>query len=475
MTPYPVAIWWVRRDLRLFDNPALAAALAAAQSVIPLFVLDAHILDAASHRGASKRKAFLFGGLRQLDADLRARGSRLVVRSGAPLEVLSAITDATCASGIFAAADFSPYARRRDSAVACHLPLVLVDSLTVHHPARVVKADGSPYMVFTPFSNAWKALPVPGAPDLLAAPARLEAPPDIASEPIPGVAAPAHFLPGEAHARRALQLFAGRDGAPIFTYREGRNRLDGDGTSGLSPYLRFGMLSAREAVVAACSALAAADAGPARGGAEAWLNELIWREFYYAIAYHFPQGLRSPFRPGADRIAWRDDEPALAAWRGGRTGYPVVDAAMRQLVETGWMHNRARMITASFLVKHLLIDWRRGEQWFMQHLVDGDPAANNGGWQWTAGTGTDAAPFIRVFNPVLQSRKFDPHGDFARAWLPELRRVPDGYIHQPWMMPLEAQRRARCIIGRDYPAPIVDHAFARQRALAAHRQLAARG
>ena len=235
------------------------------------------------------------------------------------------------------------------------------------------------------------------------------------------------------------------------------------------------MMSAREAVVAAQRTIASAPDVHGRKSAEAWLNELIWREFYCAILYHFPEVLRRAFRPELRDIGWSNDEVMFVAWCEGRTGYPVVDAAMRQLAETGWMHNRARMITASFLVKDLLIDWRWGERWFMLHLIDGDPAANNGGWQWTAGVGTDAAPYFRVFNPILQSRKFDPYGDFARAWIPELRRVPDEYIHEPWKMPEDIQRRTRCIIGKDYQAPIIDHVFARARALEAYRMRALAG
>jgi deoxyribodipyrimidine photo-lyase len=230
------------------------------------------------------------------------------------------------------------------------------------------------------------------------------------------------------------------------------------------------MVSARQAVVAALEAIEAAPNDQARKGAETWLNELIWREFYIAVLYHFPRVRRNSFRPEYDQIHWENDEDAFTAWCEGRTGYPVVDAAMRQLVQTGWMHNRARMIVASFLVKDLLIDWRWGERWFMQHLVDGDPAANNGGWQWTAGTGTDAAPYFRIFNPVSQGRKYDPRGAYVRRWLPEMVRVPDQFIHQPWTMPLEEQQSAECYIGQDYPAPIVDHAWARQRTLAAFTQ-----
>ena len=245
--------------------------------------------------------------------------------------------------------------------------------------------------------------------------------------------------------------------------------MDLDGTSRLSPYLRFGMISARQCAVAALEAMAAAPDEAARQGAETWLNELIWREFYMAILYHFPNVLQEAFRPELRAIPWSNDPAQFAAWCEGRTGYPVVDAAMRQLVETGWMHNRARMIVASFLVKDLLIDWRWGERFFMQHLIDGDPAANNGGWQWTAGVGTDAAPYFRVFNPTLQAAKFDPDGAYVRRWLPELARVPDKHIHAPWLMPLDVQRTAGCVIGQGYPAPIVEHGAARDRVLAAYK------
>jgi deoxyribodipyrimidine photo-lyase len=229
------------------------------------------------------------------------------------------------------------------------------------------------------------------------------------------------------------------------------------------------MLSARQAVVRALTAREAAPDERARAGAESWLNELIWREFYMAILAHFPHVLEHSFRANLRSIAWENDEDAFVAWCQGRTGYPVVDAAMRQLVETGWMHNRARMIVASFLVKDLLIDWRWGERFFMQHLVDGDPAANNGGWQWTAGTGTDAAPYFRIFNPTLQGKRHDPEGAYVRRWVPDLNRVPDRYIQEPVKMPLEVQREAGCIVGKDYPAPMMDHAWARERALAAYR------
>lgn len=247
--------------------------------------------------------------------------------------------------------------------------------------------------------------------------------------------------------------------------------LKDDGTSRLSPYLRFGMISARQTAVAALQALDAAANPQTRKGAETWLNELVWRAFYVAILAHYPHVAQGSFRPEYDRIAWRNDAAAFAAWKRGQTGYPVIDAAMRQLASTGWMPNRARMIVASFLVKDLLIDWRWGERFFMQRLMDGDPASNNGGWQWTAGTGTDAAPTFRIFNPVSQSRKFDPDGIYIRRWLPELANVPHKYVHTPWEMPVWLQKQVSVWVGRDYPRPLVDHAQARERTLAAYRQV----
>jgi len=255
-----------------------------------------------------------------------------------------------------------------------------------------------------------------------------------------------------------------------YWYAESRDRLDVDGASYLSPYLRFGMLSARQAAVAALAATQITSDAQARTGARTWLTELIWREFYQSILYHFPHVLQQSFRAHLQAIHWDDDEAAFAAWCEGRTGYPVVDAGMRQLAHTGWLHNRARMVVASFLVKDLLIDWRQGERHFMQHLVDGDPVANNGGWQWTAGAGTDAAPYFRVFNPVLQGQKYDLRGAYVRRWVPQLARVPERFIHQPWKMPPDVQQAAGCVIGTDYPAPIVDHAWARERALATYAQ-----
>lgn len=458
-----ISIWWIRRDLRLADNQALSAACAEGGQVVPLFILDPALLR--SEYSSDKRLAFLFDGLRSLDVDLRRIGSYLVMRRGEPAEELMRLMGETGASEIYTEADHSPYARSRDARVANQLPLHLLPGLTLHAPGAVVKADGSPYTVFTPFSKAWKNQSVPASP--LAAPGRLSTPPGIPGEEIPhlpGVSMP--FTPGEQAACRRLEEFLS---SGIQTYAGDRNYMDLEGTSGLSPYLRFGMLSARQAVHAAWRAEANAPDPGSRQGAETWLNELIWREFYINVLFHFPRVRRGAFRQELNGIRWLNNEEDFQSWAEGRTGYPVVDAAMRQLTATGWMHNRARMITASFLTKDLLVDWRRGERFFMQHLVDGDPAANNGGWQWSAGTGTDAAPYFRVFNPVLQSKKFDPRGAYVRKWVPELVKVPDAYIHAPWEMPVEVQQALGFELGETYPAPIVDHALARQRVLAAYR------
>jgi deoxyribodipyrimidine photo-lyase len=466
-----ITIWWIRRDLRLGNNPALKASLEQASRLIPLFVLDPALLN--SPNTAPKRLAFLFDGLRQLDTELRTLGGRLILRQGKPVDVLSAVIRNSGARTIFAEADFSPYARRRDAEVAAQLPLVLIGGSTVSHPESVLKADGTPYIVFTPYLRAWRAVHHPTLASLIPKPKQISTPEDLASSPIPEspVDLAGYFPAGEGEALQRLHTFTGGTAAPIYQYSDSRNRMDLAGTSQLSPYLRFGMLSARQAIVAAQEAIENSTDSQTRKGAETWLNELIWREFYTAILYHFPSVLKESFRPDYRQITWHNDQVEFEAWCQGQTGYPIVDAAMRQLLHTGWMHNRARMIVASFLVKDLLIDWRWGERWFMQHLVDGDPAANNGGWQWTAGTGTDAAPYFRIFNPVLQGKKFDPQGDFTRQWVPELINVTARHIQTPWEMPESVQQQTGCEIGKDYPYPIIDHAFARQRTLEAFKMV----
>lgn len=462
------AVWWIRRDLRLTDNQALAAALQAAEHVIPLFIVDP-FLEKSDYVG-EKRRAFLWAGLQRLDADLRERDSRLVVRYGRPKEVLAALLEESEADAIYAEEDFTSYARHRDSQIAKSLPLHLEAGIVVHPPGTVLKDDGDPYIVFTPFKKkAWLERPLPNPDNILPAPDSISTPESIKSDDVPaepGLPEAVPFAPGEAEAQKRLKAFAQN---AINSYAADRNSVAVDGTSQLSPYLRFGMLSARQAVVTAVSCLENAGSKEARKGADTWLSELIWREFYVHILYHYPHVLQRSFRPEYDDIEWRNREDEFEAWCNGRTGYPLVDAAMRQLVSSGWMHNRARMVVASFLVKDLLINWQWGEKFFMQHLVDGDPAANNGGWQWTAGTGTDAAPYFRIFNPTSQAKKHDPKGEYIRHWLPELADVPDDYIHEPWTMPADVQKSANCQIGEDYPARIVDHHEARDWTLTAYK------
>ena len=452
-----VVIWWIRRDLRLHDNEALQAALETGGLIIPLFILDPFLLKGE----AFARRAFLFGGLKELDSQLRKRGSQLIVRNGSPEMVLERLVKETGAECIYTLSDTGPYANRRDERVARALPLKLVGGITVHPPQAIRKPDGQPYTVFTPFSKAWKALPIP--PLRMNLPERFPPFPTLPTEPLPEVKdTESAFIPGEARACQRLEDFLRSE---VLTYHEARNRLDLDGTSRLSPYLRFGMLSPRLAATRVLEMSRQVTSPAAQRGCETWLNELIWRDFYHSILFHFPLVADTAFQPKMRAMVWRQSEAELAAWQFGQTGYPVVDACMRQLIATGWMHNRGRMIVASFLSKDLLIHWREGEHWFMRHLVDGDLASNLGGWQWTAGVGTDASPFFRIFNPVLQGKKFDPEGSFIRRWLPELGAVPSDFIHSPWLMPQHVQQKYGVQIGVNYPAPMVDHAQARERAL----------
>jgi deoxyribodipyrimidine photo-lyase len=442
------SIWWIRRDLRLTDNAALHAALTAG-AALPVF-----ILDPAFDNLSPRRKSFLHAGLSSLDKELRKRNSYLVVRRGKPVDILRQLFDELKAEIIYAEEDFTPYSRKRDTLIQKILPLNLIQGQTVHHPKSVLKQDGRPYTVYTPYSKVWKAqltkIKLQSAPEHIDTPKGIpsESPPEFTSNPL--------FPASEQEALTRLEEFLHKR---IHNYADDRNRMDLDGTSALSPYLRFGMIGLRQAVHAALSTF---NLKPANSkGAEIWLNELIWREFYIQILYHFPHVARTAFNRSLTNIPWRNKPSEFEAWKKGKTGVPVVDAAMRQLKETGWMHNRARMIVASFLVKDLLIDWRWGEAWFMENLLDGDIAPNNGGWQWTAGTGTDAAPYFRIFNPVLQSAKFDPNGEYIRKWVPELRGVNAKQIHAPWEHELE-------IAG--YPSePIVDRDIVKERTLQAYK------
>lgn len=469
----PTVIHWFRRDLRLQDNLALHAAFRSGARVLPVFVLDPSILR--SRQSDSTRMAFLLRSLDALDESLRALGSRLVVRYGDPLPVLIQLVREMGVSALYVNRDYSPYATRRDARLLREMPVPIhaFDDEVLIPPADILKPDLSPYTVYTPYKNVWRKLPKPPVslieltPDLFVDAARAPA------GDIPTLAdlgfSPAIALPqtGEAYAVNRLHEFAAAD---IYTYAESRNNLivhpfaeaREKGPSYLSPYFRFGLLSPRQAYWTARTAYEAAPDEAARQSVTAWVDELIWREFYVQILAHFPHVQEGSFKREYDQLEWRTSPDELAAWKEGMTGYPVVDAAMRQLRQVGWLPNRARMIVASFLSKDLLIHWREGEAHFMQHLLDGDPAQNNGGWQWSAGTGTDAQPYFRIFNPSAQSQKFDPEGIYLRHWLPELRDVPLEHVHTPWTLGTKIS---------GYPTPIVDHGEARDRTLAAFKSV----
>jgi len=453
----PVSIWWIRRDLRLTDNHALQAARQSGYPVLPVFILDERLMAGPVNR----RQRFLMAALADLREQLHREGSNLLVRKGQPEEVFQTLFKETGAVRVFAEEDFSPYARNRDGKVSRSVPLTLTAGLAIHPPDAVLKPDSSPYTIFTPYSRKWLSLP---APFLAASGAGYYLPATRfpSSDALPEFEPVEGFTATRDEAETRLGLFLS---LRIDQYADYRDRMDRNGTSVLSPYIRFGLLSpGRLAAI-----IHQQDASALAEGRRVWLNELIWRDFYQSILYHFPYVKREAFQPKFRHIPWRDAPRDLQAWKDGLTGYPVVDAAMRQLKSTGWMHNRARMITASFLTKDLLINWQEGERWFMEELVDGDPASNNGGWQWAAGTGTDAAPYFRIFNPILQSKRFDSHGDYIRRWVPELRNLPEKYIHEPWTIPPLEQASLSVVAGRDYPLPIVEHALVKERTLAAYR------
>lgn len=458
----PTTVVWFRRDLRVEDNPPLAEA-AAAGDVVCLWVVDPEILSRRHHRAPSRLR-FLRAGLQELDALLRARGVPLLVRRGRPEDVVPAVAREAGAQAVHHAAEVSPLGRARDARVAAALraagvALRVFESDLMVPPGDLPGSSGNGYLVFTPFWRAWAERPVPAhlpAPESLAGPVlRGDGLDDLPAgdPPIPA---------GPVAAREALVRFI-RSGRAD-RYGEDRNLLADDGTSRLSAYLRLGMCTDGQV------ARALGAPGPLSPGRAAFLRQVVWREFYHHHLLRHPEVARTALRPALRGIRWDDDPALLAAWSRGETGVPLVDAAMRQMAATGWMHNRARLVVASYLVKDLLVDWRRGETVFMQGLVDGDPANNNGGWQWTAGTGTDAAPYYRIFNPATQGERFDQDGTYVRRWIPELASVPSRFVHQPWRMGDADQRAAGCRIGRDYPAPVVDHSLRRREALARYQE-----
>ena len=447
------AIVWFRRDLRLHDHPPLAAALREHDRVVPLFVLDRRLL---SGRFASPARArFMRGCLAELDGALKERGAGLVIRQGKPHAELPRLVHEIKADAVYWATDVSPFARARDERVRAALA---VEVRELPGNFAIDLAALKPYKVFGPYDRAWLE-----APRREVEPAPAEVPmPRLTKGSLPqldhaGLSEPVRE-PGERAARAALADWL-RTGLKPYA----RNHDDlGTDSSRLSPYLHFGCLSARET-----------EAQVARRrskGAEEFRRQLAWRDFYAQLLLHHPEAARHELQPRFRSLEWEEDDRLLAAWCSGRTGYPLVDAGMRQLLASGFMHNRARLVVGSFLTKDLHLDWRHGEAHFMRHLLDGDEASNNGNWQWIASVGADPAPYFRrILNPTTQQRRHDPDGAYVRRWVPELRDVPPELLAEPWKMSDQQQRSAGCVIGKDYPAPIVDHRDERERALELYR------
>jgi len=462
------SLLWLRDDLRLADNPALTAA-AAAGPVLPVYVLDESLGGAA--------RWWLHGSLASLSEAFARHGLPLILRRGDPAAILGSLAATSGAGSIHWNESTEPARRTSDLTAAERLradgfEVEIHRGAFLFDPAHVRTKVGEAFSVFTPFWRHCLSLPEPPRP--LPAPTRLEASSSgfagdeldswglLPAAPNWAAAFPRTWQPGEAGAHDRARAFF--DSA-LDAYDRERDRPDREGVSRLSPHLHFGEVTPRQL----WHATRRREASGARlGGTETFLKEIGWREFSRHLLLARPFMLEAPLRPEFDAFPWIEDEVALKAWQTGRTGYPIVDAGMRQLWQSGWMHNRIRMVTASFLVKHLLIHWRRGADWFWDTLVDADRASNWASWQWVAGCGADAAPFFRIFNPILQGAKFDPQGDYVRRWVPELAGLPAEWIHRPWEAPSAILARAGVEFSRTYPAPIVDHARARARALDAY-------
>lgn len=454
-----VAIHWFRRDLRLTDNSALRACHAHAQTVVPVYVLSDW---QTTHRWTGPhRQQFLCGSLAALQQDIEAIGGRLIIRQGDAVGELSRLVQETGAGAIFFNRDPDPFGRAieeklRDRAASLRIEIFDSKDVCIHERDEVLNGSGQPFRVFTPYSKAWDKLPRPEPVGKLRS---LSVPPKIKSLPLPtlrtwGLEQDGEIVePGEKPARERLKKFLH---SHLELYGDRRDLPAMAGTSRLSQDLRYGLLSIRE-VFHRCEEVAKALPASGRNSALKYLGELIWREFYMQVLWHHPEVLDHEFNPVFRDMSWPGKKQDFQRWCDGETGFPIVDAALRQLNQTGFMHNRARMITAMFLTKDLHLDWRLGESFFMRQLTDGEIASNNGGWQWSAGVGADAAPYFRIQNPWSQTKRFDPDGIYIKRWLPELRDVPPKKFYAP---PEDGRSLAK-----GYPLPMVDHAEAREKTL----------
>jgi len=473
----PVILWF-RRDLRLHDNPALNHAAETGRPILPVFILDR---SPGRPTGAASLW-WLDKSLRALDSSLKARGSRLILRSGDSLIQLQSLIDETGADAVSMNRLFEPEAFARDADIAHALKADDIDCRGFNgnllcRPGAVLNGTGGPYKVFSPFLKALLAKAEP--PAHTTGPRAFDTPENVESESAddwklhptqPDWSGGFDWTPGEDGASAALSRFIAHG---LNTYAKGRDHPAEPGASRLSPHLHWGEISPWRAVERVRQAAADGKAQPDQ--AEKFVAELGWRDFSAHLLHHFPTITERAFRPEYDAMAWRHAPKELEAWKRGQTGYPLVDAGMRQLWETGWMHNRVRMVVASFLVKHMLVDWRIGEAWFWDTLVDADLASNVQNWQWVAGSAADASPYFRIFNPIAQGEKFDRDGRYVRRWVPELSGLPDKWLHAPWSAPTDVLQKARIRLGRDYPHPILDHGQARARALDALKAVSARG
>lgn len=473
---------WFRQDLRLEDNPALAAAVARGGPIIPVYILDDPGEGKWAMGGAGRW--WLHHALESLDAGLRERGSRLVLARGNSAEVLRKLVTATGAEAVYWNRRYEPVVIGRDSAIKSSLVAAGIEaksfcSSLLFEPHTIKNRQGRPFQVFTPFWKHCLTLPVPASVKFevkrMVSPSAWPHSQEIGELGLlPRIPWDAGFAkvwqPGEAGAGARLKRFVAK---AMSAYADTRNLPDRDGTSMLSPWLHFGEIGPRQIWAAVAAAAKASGVFPPGNGARVFLSEVGWREFAYHLLFHFPHTPERPLRQDFERFPWNEDRGGkmLRAWQRGQTGYPIVDAGMRQLWHTGWMHNRVRMVVASFLVKHLRLNWTHGAAWFWDTLVDADLASNTLGWQWTAGCGADAAPYFRVFAPVLQGKRFDANGDYVRHWVPELAGLPADHIHAPWEAPAALLARAGVELGTNYPRPIVHHETARDEALAAFKAL----